>query len=621
MAAAPKSQLQSPGPARNRRADLIAALSCLLLLATFAAVSWLSVRQKNATFDEPNDSIEAWIATRYADYRISPADPPLAYYWAALPQPKNALRADFNATNWTRAAHEVINEHRFSIDTLYHTPGNDADRFIARSRAMMLVLAILVGALTCLWSWRLGGAIAAVASAALFCFDPNFLAHGPLVKNDVAIGLVFVAMAFATWLVGRRATIGRVIALGLLCGAALCVKFNGMVLGPAIAAALLVRAFLPESWVVLGREQKTIARKLLATLAICAACLAISYPSIWGCYRFRFGSSPDPSVHLESKWVAQRYLDFERTLQPSASRVDPTLPLSIRAGLFLEEHHLLPEPWTNGLIRNVEGTRARDAYLLGQYSETGWWYYFPLAVLFKTPLATLVAFAATLVFLIRSARGISAEERWAMVCLVVPASVYALAAITGNLNLGIRHLLPIYSFAFIAAGVALAKWRARRPRAAAWVAALLGVGLAIETLAAFPNYIPFFNLAVGGSRGGLALLGDSNIDWGGQLKQLVAWQHAHPDRPLYLCYFGTADPNYYGLRYTNLPGSMAPAPASGGSPASGPLPPKAVWAISATQLQGTYLTPDLRTTYAALREHEPMTVLGGEIYLFDMSGP
>jgi hypothetical protein len=225
------------------------------------------------------------------------------------------------------------------------------------------------------------------------------------------------------------------------------------------------------------------------------------------------------------------------------------------------------------------------------------------------------------IILIRLARGIRADERWALVCLIVPASVYAVFAITGNLNLGIRHLLPIYPFAFIAAGVALAKWRARQPRAATWAAAVLGVGLAVETLAAFPNYIPFFNAAVGGSRGGLALLGDSNIDWGGQLKQLVAWQHAHPDRPLYLCYFGTADPNYYGLRYTNLPGSMAPAPASGGSPGSGPLPPKAVWAISATQLQGTYLTPELRTTYAALREHEPMAVLGGEIYLFDMGGP
>ena len=134
MAVTPKSKLQSPGPARNHRADLIAALACLLLLTTFVAVAWLSVRQKNATFDEPNDSIEAWIVTRWADYRISPADPPLAYYWAALPEPKNALRADFNSTNWKHAAHEVINEHRFSIDALYHTPGNDADRFIARSR-------------------------------------------------------------------------------------------------------------------------------------------------------------------------------------------------------------------------------------------------------------------------------------------------------------------------------------------------------------------------------------------------------------------------------------------------------------------------------------------------------
>lgn len=600
---------------------MIAAAACVLLLAAYALVAWAAARQKCATYDEPNDAMEAWIATRFADYRISPADPPLAYYWAALAQPKDALRVNFDSPLWKNAGHTPVNEFAFSFGALYRTPGNDADRFIARERAMMLALAVVLGALACFWSWRLGSAVAAIATTALFCLDPNFLAHGPLVKNDVAIGLVFVAMAAVTWLVGRRASAPRVLALALLCGAALCVKFNGVVLGPAIAATLLARAVLPGPWTVLGRVQQTVTRKLAAAVAICAVCMVVSYPCIWACYRFRFAPSPDPSFHLESKWVAQRYLYLDYSLNPTGSPQDLKLPLSIRTALFLEEHHVLPEAWTNGLIRNVEGTRARRAFLMGQYSQTGWWYYFPLAMLFKTPLATLAAIAGAAAGVVWMWRRANADQRWGLACVVVPSAIYALAAMTGNLNLGIRHLLPIYPFAFIAAGLALATWREKRPRTATWVACILGLGLAAESLAAFPNYISFFNVAVGGSRGGLGLLSDSNIDWGGALKQLVQWQHAHPDRPLFLCYFGSADPNYYGLRYANLPGSMAPPPSHPGGTEAGPTAPHAVWAISATHLQGTYLPPPLREQYAPLRDHEPIEVVGGSIYLFDVGGP
>ena len=605
---------------RKQGGHIAAAVACGLLLIAFAALSWTAVRGKNATFDEPNDSMEGWIATCRGDYRISPADPPLAYYWAAIPQSKHALRADFDSPHWKEAAHEIYHEHAFSTDTLYRTPGNDADAFIARSRAMMLLLGIALGLLICLWAWRIGGAPAAMAATALFCFDPNLLAHSPLVKNDVAVALVFVAMVAVTWTIGRKATPARVALLGLLCGAALGVKFNGLVLGPAIAAALIARALLPIPWPVLGRNVATQSRRLAYAAGICIVCLLISYPAVWACYRFRFGSSPDPSVHLESEWVADRYVALDRSLTHEGGSAAARKPVSIQLVLFIERHHLLPEPWTNGFIRNMEGTRARDEFLLGQFSKTGWWYYFPLAVLFKTPIATLAAMGIAGWLLLRRFPGTSAAGLWTAACLLIPALVYAAAAVSGNLNLGIRHLLPIYPFAFLAIGVAFAGWLKRARRAAVWVATALAAGLAVESLLAFPNYIPFFNVACGGSRGGLSLLSDSNIDWGQDLNELLAWQRVNPDRPLYISYFGTADPNYYGLRYTNLPGSMAPAPKAGDRTGK-PLAPNAIWAISATNLQGTYLPPETRRMYAPFLATSPIEVLGGSIYLYDLSKP
>jgi hypothetical protein len=180
------------------------------------------------------------------------------------------------------------------------------------------------------------------------------------------------------------------------------------------------------------------------------------------------------------------------------------------------------------------------------------------------------------------------------------------------MNIGVRHLLPIYPLLLIAIGMAAARMWAARPRTTAVVLALAGIGLAIETLSAYPNFIPFFNTMAGGSRGGLRLLSDSNLDWGQDLPLLAAWQRANPNQKLYLAYFGTADPAYYGIRYVNLPAGYQLGPPTGRIDSPG------VIAISATLLQGTYDRDRLgRSLYHWLADREePFAVLGGSIYLF-----
>jgi hypothetical protein len=200
-----------------------------------------------------------------------------------------------------------------------------------------------------------------------------------------------------------------------------------------------------------------------------------------------------------------------------------------------------------------------------------------------------------------------------MICLAVPVLIYGGIAIGGHLNLGVRHLFPIYPFIFLSVGVAFARFWEWKPKPARIATAVLAVGLAAETLAAMPNYIPFFNVAVGGSRGGLSLLTDSNLDWGQDLKLLAQWQQKHPGAHLYMCYFGRGDPRYYGIKAINLPGNEDDRNALEKMPA---LNEDDIVAISATCLQGTYFTPDLRSAYRVLREQEPFAVLGGSIYLY-----
>ena len=164
----------------------------------------------------------------------------------------------------------------------------------------------------------------------------------------------------------------------------------------------------------------------------------------------------------------------------------------------------------------------------------------------------------------------------------------------------------------VAIGVIFAKVLAHRRKPTLVAGAILIIALACESLSAYPNYISFFNVAARRTAGGLALLGDSNLDWGQDLPQLARWRQQHPTERLYLAYYGGADPAAYGIDYINVSGGffLGPPPQAISAPG--------VIAVSATRLQGLYMDDDLRRQFAELRAQPVREILpGGTIYVFD----
>src|SRR5207302_1121882 len=120
--------------------------------------------------------------------------------------------------------------------------------------------------------------------------------------------------------------------------------------------------------------------------------------SIWGMYRFRFSIARDPSVRFDrAAFVLQLKVGQLGSNQWSMSDLDRLqamrLPLPVRFVLWLDDHQVLPDAWLYGLLYTYNAALRRHAYLMGMHSVSGWWYYFPLAMLFKTPLAVLAAMA------------------------------------------------------------------------------------------------------------------------------------------------------------------------------------------------------------------------------------
>src|SRR6185436_4040357 len=213
--------------------------------------------------------------------------------------------------------------------------------------------------------------------------------------------------------------------------------------------------------------------------------------------------------------------------------------------------HVLREAWLYGLTFVLQFSRARGAFMSGDYSITGWVSFFPWAFTIKSTLPFLLIVIVGMTAALRA----SARQRFLVVLeklrpltpLAVLFAVYWATSLTSHLNIGHRHILPTYPVLFIAAGWLARTIDLRRPIAMMGLLLLVGWHVG-ESMVARPNYLAYFNEIVGGSRNGWRHLVDSSLDWGQDLPGLKRWLDENAkDAPVYLSYFGTGEPFYYGI--------------------------------------------------------------------------
>jgi hypothetical protein len=177
----------------------------------------------------------------------------------------------------------------------------------------------------------------------------------------------------------------------------------------------------------------------------------------------------------------------------------------------------MPSLWLGYLFLTLRGAYGHPTYLNGQVSFTGWWYYFPEALLVKSSLAFLAALAISFVVLLTRRRGVGRS-----LLVLIPAGGYFAIGMFSHYQLGIRHLLPILPLLYVFVAMQLTTVRWRRV-----LIGLIVVGT-IETAWIHPDYLAFFNVAAGGPGKGERYLIDSNLDWGQDLGRLARWLEESP---------------------------------------------------------------------------------------------
>ena len=550
-------------------------------LALHAGLSVASMRRWSATFDEGAHLPAGYTYLALGDHRLNPEQPPLVKLLAAAPllALRPVLKTDDEA--WTTAR-----QWEFGRRFLYRW--NDADRLLFWGRLPVVALACALAAAVFFWSRRLFGPPAGALALLLCVLSPDVLAHGHLVTTDLGLSLFFFLSVVAFERLSERATRGGLLLAGLALGAAFATKFSAPILLPVLVAlaVVVVVAREPMVSVLSGRARTIESRAARATHAAAMLAVAglIAFVGLWASYGFRGALSPDPAVRAAGR----------------APLAAPGLGTFAASAARAADLGLLPEDYVRGLLFVLEHSEARSTFLLGQLSDHPSPYFFPVAFALKTPLP--------LVVLLVLAAFATPRLSWRTAAFLwVPVVLYLAFTFTRGLQIGHRHLLPIYPFLFVAAGRAAAL--AGRARV---VVLALAAWYAVGTLAVHPYYLAYFNELAGGPRNGYKRLVDSSLDWGQDLKGLRAWMDARGVARIKLSYFGSADPSYYGIDADALPGYSAPHPVR----VTREVRPGDLVAVSATNLQGVYLDPEDRPLMERFRRSTPIDQVGYSILIY-----
>ncbi len=520
-------------------------LVLLLMLLAFGRLSDVSVRL-SATVDEGFHITAGSEYLHTGHVRLLDEHPPLIRAWMAWPLlPLRDLTPPQDAPGY--AAGDLIQVTQATA--LAYRP---LDRVIVPPRLMVSLLVVLLLAVVYRWAADGFGVWGGGGSLALVSLDPNLLAHGALATTDLGATLCIVA---AVWLFARylrRPTYGRGGLAALVLGMAQVAKLTSLLLLPLLGMIALLDGWQRGRWHGVK----------LAVLRY-AAVLAGASLLVWAVYGFEVRPVPGMGLTL-----------------PAASH------------------------WVRLLRLRENLAYGRESFLLGQNGMHGWWLYFPLAFLVKTPPGTLILLLA-LPFFIRREH-LSLREELSLGLFPV---VYFLSALGSSIDIGYRHLLPVLPFLYVAMG-RVAVWANIRARWRRWGLCALLCLTAVEGFALHPHYLTYFNFIAGGPDEGWRFLADSNTDWGQSLKELAQRQALSGVGEVYLSQFTFYDPAAYGVNYRPV------APMTDAPPV---LPrrfdPQPGWyALSATTLDGVPLP--YPPTFDWFRHREPEEKLGHALFVY-----
>jgi len=579
-----------------------------ILLITLFVTCVLSVKDGALTFDEKAHLPAGYSYLVKQDYRLNPEHPPLAKDLSAIPLLFQDINFPEESSSWKEGSKGTWwVQFNFGDELLYQS-GNNADQMIFWGKIPMIFLLIILGLFLFKWTRELRGNKTALLVLTLFSFSPTFIAHGRLVTTDVAAALGIVISTYYYLKFLKNSTKKNILLAGIAIGISMLFKFSLILLLPFFAIITLLFA-----WLKSRKEEKPLIKNIFkyVFLAVMVAIIAVVFV-IWPVYHVNMMKYPPELQQQEARaWL-------ETTTVP-----DPLINLN----LWMTENPVTRpvSQYLLGLLMATNRTATGNTtYFLGTVSAAGWWYYFPVVYFLKVPLAfhilLLFSVLTTALFIRKDFYKKMKDIIWrnfTEFSMIIFILIYLGTSITGSLNIGIRHLLPIFPFLYILTSIKARDsiGKIRKPLLRKGVIAfviILLIWYVSTSLMIFPHYLTFFNWSVGGAENGYKYVVDSNLDWGQDFKRLEKWIEEEKIDKIYLDYFGGANPEYYlGEKYVRWDGKNPPEEFPRGN----------YIAISASQIQGGrgIAAPDYDQPtdfYMWLNDEKLVKTIGNSIFVY-----
>lgn len=550
----------------------------VIILVTSFGLMYSASQQESAVMDELAHIPAGYGYVAKLDGRLNPEHPPLVKIIAALPLVFQNLTFPTNSTDWK----DAVNGQWGVGEKFFYESGNNADNLIHLARIGPMLLTILLSILVFMWSKTLMGSWWALVPTALTAFSPTVLAQGHYVTTDIGASLGFLLAIFFFGKCILRPTKKTILYAGIAYGIAQLLKFSTILLIPLflflIAVFVFVKAF--NHRVSLLAKLTHFVKYGLQYLTYLAGIFAIGYTLVYLVYVPITINYPMAKQTSDTTTILANFGGENNTIPP-CTITHPKMRCLADLDIAMTKHSIT-RPFAqyvlgvSMVIQRASG--GATGYFLGEVSNEGWWYYFPVIFIYKEPLPSLLligfAFVLGLWTFIKNFRNPSTFKdrfftyvnlnfaEFSMLSFIVLYWAYSMKS---PLNIGIRHVLPTIPLMYILATGRIKQWTRQEfdfshGLLRNLMTAIIGLAKSsfktsiiifiivwyiAESFLAAPYYTSYFNEFAGGPQDGYRKVTDSNYDWGQDLKRLETFTEQHKIDKIAVNYFGGGDVKYY----------------------------------------------------------------------------
>lgn len=505
-----------------------------LMLGMFLVLSLSLAWQESATYDERAHIPAAYTYVDRGDMRLNPEHPPLLKDLVGFPLLFLDLSFPYDHPDWQKSG--IHGQWSLGTAFLYGS-GNDADSILFWSRLPIILVALLLGWFIYRWTKEIAGTVAGLFALLLYVTDPNIIAHSHYVTTDIGIAaaLFFAFYFFVRFLKDPGGK--NILLAGLFLGIAELTKFSAVLLFPifglfsALYALTLARGRSDTKVSAIGFKLRSLGRYLVRYVGVVATAFAL----IWITYYPNTITMPSEKLIEVADIKLGQPNDYARFAHGLVEVTSDSALLKPFSAYFLG---------VGMVFERVGG--GNDYYFLGTVGSEATPWYFPLIFALKETLPLLFLLSATTAYTIfrigKELRGTSVaslrklfarsfQQHIAQYLMAFFILFYAWISITGNLNIGFRHLFPILPFLFVLIAKTVFDFIRRQDfqgeRLARIMLGIVALWIAAIPFLSYPSYLSYWNEIAGGPKNGYLVATDSNYDWGQDMKRLRDWVNNH----------------------------------------------------------------------------------------------